>query len=141
MAETLDNYDSVLADLRAERDELDRLISVLEAKAAAKRIRPLTVFRPASLFEGPTLISHQATATQTAHRPVTLYDGSEEILREAGRPLHVTILVRGLRERYGRDTSYKSLAGSLPQDPKQRFDRVAPNTFALSEWKHKHDGT
>jgi hypothetical protein len=75
-----------------------------------------------------------------AHR-LTLHACAEVILRESGRPMHVRELGAAIkatgwthpRSRHARpDQILYQLAARLPRYP--QFARVAPNTFALTEW-------
>ncbi len=63
---------------------------------------------------------------------LTMVDAAEQILREAGKPLHATELVEKLRA-YGRNTNIRSVAASLPQDSKKRFTNLGKNTWALED--------
>jgi len=64
---------------------------------------------------------------------LSMVDACERILSEAAKPLHGDELVKRLRA-YGRQTSSKSVAGSLPQDSKKRFKNLGRNTWALVRW-------
>jgi hypothetical protein len=131
MAENLEK--ALLAEWREERDELDKLIATLEKRIATRR----GTTKQSDLF-GDTSTGKTRTEVVVFNedRPVTIPDGSERILRDVGRPLHAKKLVEGLA-RMGKVTTVNSLNGSLPQDPKNRFKRVAPSTFALREWELK----
>ncbi|HKZ80923.1 MAG TPA: HTH domain-containing protein [Pyrinomonadaceae bacterium] len=136
MAENLDKYEAVLADLREERRALDNLIAALEARINAKRgasgqgtlLTPVVEHQNG--YAGPTV----------SDKPITLYEGSEKILRAVGKPLHAKFLVLKLAE-MGKITTVNSLAGSLGQDPKKRFERVERGTFGLTEWSKKGEKT
>lgn len=73
---------------------------------------------------------------------MTLHDAAEAVLEEAGKPLHAKdigerIKARGWKHPRGTPTRpdqiVYQLAARLPRHP-QRFQRVAPNTFALAKW-------
>jgi hypothetical protein len=132
MAENLE--ETMLLTWREERDELNKLISALEKRIAARRGGP----NQADLFSGSQNGNKQVVVFNE-DRPITLNDGCERLLRDAGRSLHAKVLVEGLA-RWGKKTSVNSVAGSLPQDPKKRFKKTAPSTFGLAEWENKDDG-
>ena len=73
---------------------------------------------------------------------MTLHRAAQEVLEEAGTPLHVRELGKrikagGWRHKRSKnphpDQIHYQLAARLPRLPKV-FVRVAPNTFALTEW-------
>ncbi|HAF21828.1 MAG TPA: hypothetical protein DCK93_02775 [Blastocatellia bacterium] len=63
---------------------------------------------------------------------LTVVDATERVLREVGKPLHANVIVEKLRE-MGKETSAKSIAGTLPQDPKKRFKNLGKNLWVLVE--------
>lgn len=73
-------------------------------------------------------------------RGLSLHKAAHRILADAGHPLHVKdlgarIKARGWRHRSmttAADQIYHQLAARLPRHPE--FQRVGPNTFALTEW-------
>lgn len=72
----------------------------------------------------------EPTSTQPP-QTLTLLDGSEQILLQAGTSLHAKAIADILNERYGKNTNAGSLAGSLIQDPKKRFKNLGQNTWDL----------
>ncbi|MDQ3619306.1 MAG: winged helix-turn-helix domain-containing protein [Actinomycetota bacterium] len=73
---------------------------------------------------------------------LTLDRAAEKVLAQAGVPLHVRELGRRIRDggwrhprkpQAGPDRIIYQLAARLPRHP-DRFQRVAPNTFALTNW-------
>jgi HB1, ASXL, restriction endonuclease HTH domain len=73
---------------------------------------------------------------------LTLHAAAEVVLRDAGTPLHATELGRRITSRGWHhkrsphpraDQIVSQLAARLPRHP-DVFRRVAPNTFALTEW-------
>ncbi len=59
---------------------------------------------------------------------------TENILRDAGQPLHVTEIIKRAKKHYDISIDRESLVSALTKKVKKgdRFIRVAPNTFALS---------
>lgn len=79
---------------------------------------------------------------------VTLEEAAERVLEQAGTPLHVRELGKRIKAggwQHPRSTNARSdqieyqLAARLPRQ-RQRFRRVAPNTFALAKWAHENLG-
>lgn len=73
---------------------------------------------------------------------LTLHEAAYRVLRDTGRPLHARELGSQIKRRgwnHPRSTSARpdqivyQLAARLPRYP--QFERVAPNTFGLSEWR------
>ncbi len=58
---------------------------------------------------------------------------TENILKEAGQPLHVSEIIKRAKEHYDASIDRESLVSALTKKVKKgdRFIRVAPNTFAL----------
>ena len=61
-------------------------------------------------------------------------DLTEDILKSADRPLHVTEIIIKAREQFDAPIDRESLVSALTKKVKKgdRFVRVAPNTFALA---------
>lgn len=82
-----DPYQVVLADLRAKRDDIDKLIHTLEA------------YRPAA---APTSASGLNALKQTDGvgplYGLSIVDAAKTVLRDRGRPLPVADIVTGLRD-------------------------------------------
>ncbi len=82
-----DPYEVVLADLRAKRDDIDKLIRTLEA------------YRPAA---APTSASGLNAPKQTDGvgplYGLSIVDAAKTVLRDRGRPLPVSDIVTGLRD-------------------------------------------
>ena len=64
---------------------------------------------------------------------------TENILREAGQPLHVTEIIKRAQEHYNASIDRESLVSALTKKVKKgdRFIRVAPNTFTLAAESEK----
>lgn len=57
----------------------------------------------------------------------------EDILQEAGSPLHISAIIERARDRFAHELDRESLVSALTKrvTRKDRFVRTAPNTFAL----------
>ncbi|HEX8653306.1 MAG TPA: hypothetical protein VF708_21000 [Pyrinomonadaceae bacterium] len=64
---------------------------------------------------------------------MTQPDHCEVFLREAKKPLHITVLLTMLAGK-GIITKAVNLSTPLRKDPKQRFENLGSNTWALAEW-------
>jgi hypothetical protein len=77
---------------------------------------------------------------QEARRRRTVQKGksqvgiTEDILRAADQPLHVTEIIKRAREQFDATIDRESLVSALTKKIRKgdRFVRVAPNTFALA---------
>jgi DNA-directed RNA polymerase delta subunit len=65
---------------------------------------------------------------------ISVVDAVEKIITEAGKPVHASVLVDGLRK-YGKtNTNINSIRASLPKDSRKRFENVGNNTWGLVAW-------
>jgi len=64
---------------------------------------------------------------------------AEYLLKEAGRPLHVTEIIELAQSRLGRTLSRESLVSALTKKVLEQhtFCRIAPNTFDLLSREHR----
>lgn len=78
------------------------------------------------------LLPKESGQEQVVLRPGSALARVEEILRKAGKPLHITELLKALNEKPDKGVS---LSGSLSAYVRngQIFTRPAPNTFGLRE--------
>lgn len=101
----------------------DDLLDILENSLTAqlKALRSLRPGKPKAL--APPEVPPRRSNTQIA----------EDLLREAGRPLHVTEIIELAQSRLGRTLSRESLVSALTKKvlEQRTFRRVAPNTFDL----------
>ncbi|RPJ51589.1 MAG: hypothetical protein EHM23_33935 [Acidobacteria bacterium] len=106
-----------MSDLTRE-DLLDILESSLVAQL--KAVRSLRSGKPKPQ---PAEVAKRRSNTEIA----------EDLLREAGRPLHVTELIELAHSRLARPLSRESLVSALTKKvlEKRTFRRVGPNTFDL----------
>lgn len=60
---------------------------------------------------------------------------AENVLTEAGKPLHVNDIIAAVKDKFGVELERDSLSSALTKyDRKEkRFQRVAPNTFGLRQ--------
>ena len=59
-----------------------------------------------------------------------------DVLSSAGRPLHITEILRLIYKRFGLQLNRESVVSALIKrvHSRDRFVKVGPNTFALIEW-------
>ena len=121
-------------DADRAREAADLLAALLRIESAAAR-----------------LLGHREEVRSTGGadlRGMTLHDAAEQVLEDAGVPLHVKelgmrIKARGWthpRSSHPRpDQIFFQLAARLPRYS-DRFHRVGPNTFALARWEESPQG-
>ncbi|MGI8708537.1 MAG: HTH domain-containing protein [Actinomycetota bacterium] len=131
-----DELRKVLAAPVATPEDAERLAAA--AKALADYLRAGASALRAMGVEPP--LDPAPEAGQLAR--LTLDRAAEKVLAQAGVPLHVRELGRRIRDggwghprkpQAGPDRIIYQLAARLPRHP-DRFQRVAPNTFALTNW-------
>lgn len=66
----------------------------------------------------------------------------EDILTEAGQPLHIAAIIARAKSRFGQSLDRESLVSALTKrlKRKDRFVRSAPNTFGLRPTKPVKEG-
>jgi len=100
----------------------DDLLDILEAslKAQLRAVR--------SLRSGPPPPPEPEPAERRSNIAIV-----EDLLTQAGRPLHVTQIIELARARFDRSLSRESLVSALTKKVQEgrTFRRVAPNTFDL----------
>ncbi len=84
-----------------------------------------------------TLQREPTTPAPAKERSRSHPDMAYDILRETGHPLHITALIEHIRHRFGITVDRESLVSSLTKKVlrRDRFARVAKNTFGLLEWE------
>jgi hypothetical protein len=101
---------------------------------AVKRRPKSTKIQEAVISDGATgRLRETAPPPSTQGGGVTILDATEKLLRDEGKPLHATVIVARLGD-MGKTTNVKSIAGTLPQDSKKRFENLGANTWAITEW-------
>ncbi len=81
-----DPYEVVLADLRAKRDDIDKLINSLEA------------FRPTSVASTATLPVQDRPAASGPFVGLSIVDAAKAVLRERNEPTAVADITQALRD-------------------------------------------
>jgi hypothetical protein len=99
---------------------------------ARRRSRPVSA-KPPTVSE-PSETKAEEKPTSRHSRSGTMLDECEQLLKAKGRPIHASVLVSLLEEKFERKTNVKSIAGTLPQDAKKRFKNLGRNVWALAEW-------
>jgi hypothetical protein len=120
------------------RENLQRLITKKEQEITdlEQRLRDARIYLQAVQDSMKTLPREaMELATPKELRPGTAVAKTRDLIRTAGRPLHITDILKGL----GKPTDKKSkvsLSGSLAGYVRdgQIFTRPAPNTFGLTEF-------
>lgn len=112
--------------LQGQLQELEALLR--EAKAYIQALEDLKKSLPA---EGGGEVSIEKMI-----RPGTELDKVREILRKAGKPMHISQLLQALGKPLSKN-SRASLTGSIGAHVRknQIFTRPAPNTFGLINWE------
>ncbi len=100
------------------------------AKKASKASAPATT-EPTDDIEAPPEKNKPATPKE---KPISILNAAHAILDKEGAPLHAEILVKRINETYGKTTTVKSIAATLPGDGTQRFDNIGHNTWVLRAW-------
>ena len=100
-----------------KEDVIDAFEAVLSAQLAAVR----------------RLKKGASAPEQTADKRRSQMDMAYDILARAGQPLHVNTIIEQARKQFHVDLDRESLVSALTKrvHRQDRFDRVAPNTFAL----------
>lgn len=137
MVDLRERLEGVLRDQPRTPADAERAARAAEALAAYLRLEESV----SSLFEDP-----EATVRSAGRKDgldgMTLHEAAEQVLEEAGIPLHVTELGKRIKAggwRHKRSTRARpeqinyQLAARLPRYP-DVFIRVSPNTFALVQW-------
>jgi hypothetical protein len=122
----------------AIKDNLQRLISRKEQEIneLEQKLRDARIYLQAVQDSIKALPREAMDANQVKElRPGTAVANARELIKSAGRPLHITDILRGL----GKPVDAKnklSLSGSLAGYVRdnQIFTRPAPNTFGLREF-------
>lgn len=85
----------------------------------------------------------QTTAGKTRHRSRSQMNIVEDLLIEAGQPLHISAIIEQAKSRFNQVLDRESLVSALTKRVKRkdRFVRTGPNTFGLRSPKPvKEDG-
>ena len=63
------------------------------------------------------------------------FDMVEKVLRDAGKPLHVSEIIAAVEKEFGMQLNRDSLSSAMVKQIRKgvRFTRVAPNTFGLRQ--------
>jgi len=103
----------------------DHLIDVLEAVSKAQLDALHRLRRSVAQQAGPSGAKQPKSMSQV--------DMAYDILRSAGRPLHISEIISLVAKRHGTTLDRESIVSALSKRVarKDRFVRTAPNTFAL----------
>lgn len=123
MSSDWEAYETVLRDLRAKKVAIEKAISAIE------------VLRPAEteklrVVEGSVVTSSIAT-------PLTIIGAAMKVLHEAGKPLHVRVILKGVEGmgvKLNSADSANMLGNILNRRSKRKGDvvRVGQGTWALT---------
>jgi hypothetical protein len=113
-----------LADLQAQRSTIDEAINgLVKVLASLEGDTPATTPAPAPMRVAaePSYIDHAAT-----------------IIREAGRPLHISAIAEGIARLTGAGVTRGGIEGSIGRHIKKakerKLIRVAPSTYGVPEF-------
>ena len=130
------DYRAVLRDLKERRAKLDAAIEVVEGILGVgkeKTVAPTAAESAQPPHAAPVSASAQLTDSRQF---ITLMDAAYMVLKEAGKPLHAKEIAAQVTEKYGKSTTYNSIAASLPKSAGNRFQSLGSNTFGLTEWNN-----
>jgi hypothetical protein len=136
----LQQYQTFKNDLLAEIDEINALIGGID-----RRICALTGESPASTATAQheseaakPVAETKSASNDTKQETPTLgvMDTAEQVLRQQNRPIHAKRLfsLTIAQSNGSASTSPRSLANSLKQDRKHRFENLGKNVWALRAW-------
>jgi len=76
-----------------------------------------------------------STSEKSERKRTSSLDMVEEVLLDAGKPLHVSEIIAAIEKEFGVRLDRDSLSSAIGKQiqKKKRFVRVAPNTFGLQE--------
>jgi hypothetical protein len=118
---------SQIERLQAELDEARKLLfgNVSGIRRSNLALRPNVVYADPSLKPAPRLTGS--------------VQWTEEVLRDAGKPMHVNDIIASINRRFGVSVQYSTLVGNLSRLVKARktFDRFGKNVFGLIEWRER----
>src|SRR5713101_2175379 len=124
---TRDQFQKLLDRKQQEINDLE--IQIAKAKAYMQAIQ-----------DSMKLLPKESGQDQVVLRPGTALAKAQDVLRKAGKPLHITEILKALNEKSDKRVS---LSGSLSAYVRngQIFTRPAPNTFGLKEMNELADAS
>ena len=128
----------LVALIRTRKAEIARLQAELDAARAA-----LADEQSDATVYVSTRARHKRPARLTGQKRRRRGDSTtawaEAVLRDAGKNLHITQLLKGIEDRFHKKVLKTTLVGNLARKVKARdtFDRPAPSTFGLLEWRNE----
>lgn len=128
----ISHYNAVLSDLKAERKDLDIMIARIEQRIATLKGETPRQNQVADTSNFPLL--EEPFVANTVLQNLGVSDIAELILKQAGQPLHATVILENLHARGRTQTTIKSLTGTMPQDARKRFENLGKNVWALTRW-------
>lgn len=122
---------AAIAKLEAELDEARALLSG-EAIKAAGRPTPSRAFKGRVPHKGRSVLVGVSGVL-----PTSSVGRAIDALREAGKPLHVTEILRRIEAQHGEKVNKTTLVGNLSRyiKAKKMFYRAGPNVFGLIEMR------
>ncbi len=150
------SYQEVLADLEKDKElihiicnklkteydvqiqksgEIENAISIIRSKLEAETFfdeteRLETSSETQQVKHNFTLLPKNEYSKENQSK-VSLCSASEEILEKAGKPLHLSVIIKEL-EKFGRFTDSRILNGTIRKDHKKRFVNLGQNVWNLS---------
>lgn len=132
---------AAIAKLQAELEEARALLSGQRpsrmATAAPKFSRTGRVRSRAARAANATRAARAALVGVEGIMPTGSVAKAVDILREAGKPLHITDILRGIETQRGEKVNKATLVGNLSRyiKAKRIFYRAGPNVFGLIEMR------
>lgn len=104
--------------------EHDKLFLVYEREVAEFKLD--LIARLTKKMPSPEKIGRKCTSN---------FDLVEKVLRDAGKPLHVSEIIAAVEQAFGVQLNRDSLSSAMVKQIRKgvRFARVAPNTFGLRQ--------
>ncbi|MDQ6787786.1 MAG: hypothetical protein M3033_13340 [Acidobacteriota bacterium] len=94
----------------------------------SQKIKPTLTLFPKSYLTFDQFANQYSKENQSK---ISLCSGSEKVLEQAGKPLHLTEIIKEL-EKLGRFTDRRILNGTIRKDTKKRFVNLGQNVWDLS---------
>ena len=134
----LNKLQEALLELGAQREALDEVESQLRSMISQLSVMAETTYQLSNMNSSETGII--ASAGSIVGRERDRLDDIRDILRETGRPLHITAIASRLSDNLGkrilRTEIEPGLNRHVTKAKTRRIEKFGPSIFGLPEWKH-----